>query len=151
MGEGYARVVEDIDPEVWKKLPSWARELIKTHRRVRDDATGCDDVEAMLEAELEKLKKFFRTGYELEVSYIPDLNSKLAGEVKGDRIFIYEGDVDEALTTLKHEFVDYIVSKPLSYYRDITNMFIKLSNERAYREKERLVEALVKLLSYSYL
>jgi len=110
------------------------------------EARSKREVEARLREELERLKRVLKAGYGLEVSYLPNPNSRLAGEVKGNRIFVYEEDVEKAMATLKHEFVDYVISRLLSYYRDITNMFIKLTNERAYREKERLVEALVKLL-----
>lgn len=100
-----------------------------------------------LEADLERLKQFFNMGFELKVCWVPDSYSKLSGEVKGDQIFLYDEGLDQALATLKHEFVEYLISRLIAPYREVTNMFIKkFINERAYREKEKVVEALVKLL-----
>lgn len=71
----------------------------------------------------------------------------MSDQVKADRIFTYDEGLDEALATLKHEFVDYVLSRLIASYREVTNMFIKkFINESAYREKEKVVEALVKLL-----
>ena len=106
-----------------------------------------DKPEAILEAELTRFKRFFDMGFQLELSWVPDPYSKLSGEVKRNRIFIYDEGLDKALATLKHEFVDYVLSCLIAPYREVTNMFIKkFINERAYREKEKVVEALVKLL-----
>lgn len=104
-------------------------------------------VQGKLEGDLERLKRFFNMGFHLKVLWVPDPSSRLSGEVKGDRILIYDEGVDQALGTLKHEFVDYVLSCLIAPYREVTNMFIKkFVNERAYREKEKVVEALVKLL-----
>ena len=102
---------------------------------------------AALEAELDRLKHLFDMGFELKVSWVPDPSSKLAGEVKKDQILIYDDDSDEALGTLQHEFVDYVISRLIAPYREVTAMVIKkFVNERVYREKEKVVEALVRLL-----
>jgi len=98
-----------------------------------------------LENELERLKRLLRMGYELKVVWLPN-NSSLSGEVKGETIFIYEEDFDKALETLRHEFLDYAISKVIEPYREIANRLIMLLNEEAYRRKEKLVEKLKEFL-----
>ncbi|MEM1570330.1 MAG: hypothetical protein QXL27_09115 [Candidatus Bathyarchaeia archaeon] len=84
--------------------------------------------------------------YELKVVWIPNGDSKLSGEVKGETIYIYEEDFEKALETLKHEFIDYAISKVIEPYRDVTNKLLMLINEGAYGRKERVIESLSKLL-----
>ena len=78
--------------------------------------------------------------------WLPDSRSKLSGEVKGDQIRIYEEDEEKAMKTLKHEFLDYAISKVMEPYERIANKLIGLVNEEAYRRKEKLVEVLTKLI-----
>ncbi|MEM2027590.1 MAG: hypothetical protein QXO15_04770 [Nitrososphaerota archaeon] len=95
---------------------------------------------------LERLKHLLKMGYELKVVWLPDNDSNLSGEVKGETIFIYEEDFEKALETLKHEFIDYAISKVIESYRDVTNKLLMLINEETYRRKERVIESLSKLL-----
>jgi len=99
-------------------------------------------LERKLENELERLKKKLRLGYELKVKWIPDNGNRLSGEVKGDVIYVYDEDEASASETLKHEFLDYEISKIVEPYREVTNKLIMLINEEAYRRKEKLVKAL---------
>ena len=99
-----------------------------------------------LEAELDKLKRKMKMGYELKVIHTPKIDSKLSGQVKGNFIFVYDMDRDIAIETLKHEFIDYAVSKTIEPYKEISNLLIKLFNKEAYERKENLVELLIKML-----
>jgi len=103
-------------------------------------------LQEILEEELERLKRKFQMGYELKVVWIPNDNSSLLGEVRGDKIFIYERDEEKAVETLRHEFLDYAISQVIEPYKEITNKLIMLMNEEAYRRKERLVETLRRLV-----
>lgn len=105
------------------------------------------DFQKELEAELERLKKILKLGYELKVKWIPNNNSRISGEVRSDYIYVYDEDKEVALETLKHEFVDYAVSKVIEPYKEVTNRLIALINEIAYTRKERLVEMLTQLIS----
>lgn len=100
----------------------------------------------ILEKELERLKRILNAGYELKVKWIPRNNGNLCGEVKGNYIFIYDENIEDALMTLKHEVVDYAISKVIEPYMQVTNKLIALLNERAYQQKERLIENLIKLV-----
>ena len=104
------------------------------------------NLQEILEEELEKLKHKLQIGYELKVIWIPDDNSNLSGEVRGNKIFIYERDEEKALETLRHEFLDYAISQIIEPYRQVANKLIKLINEEAYKKKERLVESLKNLI-----
>ncbi|MGQ9469463.1 MAG: hypothetical protein ACUVTD_06520 [Nitrososphaerales archaeon] len=101
-----------------------------------------ESLQERLEEELERLKRKLKMGYELKVVLLPDNNSSLAGEVKGETIFIYEEDFEKALETLRHEFLDYSISKTIEPYKEIANKLIIYINEEAYRRKEKLIEAL---------
>jgi hypothetical protein len=99
-----------------------------------------------LENELERLKKRFKVGYELKVVWSPNNSGNLAGEVKGETIYIYDESEKEALKTLRHEFLDYAISKLIEPYKNVTNKLIMLMNEEAYKHKEKFIEALVELI-----
>jgi len=104
------------------------------------------DLQTKLDSELERLKKILKLGYELKVRWIPNSNSKLSGEVRGETIFIYDEDEELAIETLKHEFIDYAISKVIEPYKEVTNRLIDLINEDAYKKKESLVELLSRLI-----
>jgi hypothetical protein len=85
-------------------------------------------------------------GYELKVVWLPNDDSNLSGEVKGETIYVYEEEYDKALETLRHEFLDYAISQVIEPYRQVTNKLIALINEEAYKKKEELIEKLVKII-----
>ena len=99
-----------------------------------------------LEAELERLKRFSGLGLELNLVWKPNSDGALSGEVKNSSVYVYEVDAKKAVDTLRHEFLDYCVSQAIQPYKEVTNRLIRMINEDAYRRKERIVEALVKLL-----
>ena len=103
-------------------------------------------LEARLEVELKRLKGRSGVGHDLRVVWSPYSGSKLSGEVKGDVMYIYEPDEVRAVEVLRHEFIDYMVSQAIEPYRSVTNKLIQMLNEVAYKKKEEVVEALVKLL-----
>jgi hypothetical protein len=102
-----------------------------------------------LEDELNRLKRKANYGYELKVVWLPNYSSKLSGEVKNGTIHIYEPKEDEAIKTLRHEFIDYMIGQAIELYKIIVNKLIQLLNETAYEKKENVVEALLKLFDTS--
>ena len=104
------------------------------------------ETQKRLEEELERLKQSLQVGCNLQVRWSPNDGSKLSGEVRGKVIYIYENNCEEAVKTLRHEVVDYLVSQPIEPYKKVTNMLIKMINEEAYKRKERIVEALTRLI-----
>lgn len=100
-----------------------------------------------LESELERLKIDSGMGYELSVRWVPNPDSDMHGEVKGTVIYVYDDSEDRALLTLKHEFLDYHISKdviePLIKYINVQKCMIE---DLIYNRKERLVKSFLKLL-----
>jgi hypothetical protein len=95
---------------------------------------------------LERLKRKLGMGYELTVKWLPERRIEVCGEVNGGCIYIYEVNEEKALETLKHEFLDYLVSKSAEPYEKVANLLIKMVNDEAYTRKEKLVEVLTKLV-----
>lgn len=103
-------------------------------------------IQKKLEEELQRIEKKLRIRFDLDIVWLPDTNESLSGEVKGGIIYIYEEDEEKAIETLKHEVLDYAISQVIMPYKEVTNKLISLINEDAYKRKERLVEALNKIL-----
>lgn len=117
--------------------------------RVVEVNSGLEDrreVEATLEAELEKLKKLLNYGDQLRVKWVPDENSKVLGEVKGDTILIYVEEKD-AVRSLRHEFLDHYVSEqiinPLLKYINLQKCLIE---DLVYDRKEKMVNKILDLI-----
>jgi hypothetical protein len=85
-------------------------------------------------------------GHELTLKWLPGEKDGICGEVKENVILIYEDNETKAIETLKHEFLDYVISKVAEPYQRIANRLIELTNEETYKRKEKLVECLCKLL-----
>lgn len=102
--------------------------------------------ESTLEDELKEIMSILGVNDDLTVVWTPDATRTVVGEVKGRIVHIYEPTFEAAVKTLRHEVVDYMVSRAIAPYRDVTNAMIKLINDGAYHEKEKLVERLCKLL-----
>jgi hypothetical protein len=118
----------------------------KSRRRICGNSAVGLDLEEKLQSALEGLKQTLNLGYELQVKWLPNCDGKLSGEVKGNCIYVFEETEKEALSTLRHEFLDYAISNVVDPYKQVTNKLIALINEEAYRRKERLVEKLSALL-----
>ena len=82
----------------------------------------------------------------MKMVWTPDAANPLSGEVKGDTIFIFDRDVHAAISTLRHEIVDYLVCKTIEPYKQGLNVLIRMLNDRVYQEKEDTVNRLSKLL-----
>ena len=98
-----------------------------------------------LETELARLKSKFQMGHELKLQWAPNKGPR-SGEVTGTTIRIYEEDETKALDTLRHEFIEYLVTRDLvAPYKRLINKLISLFEEEMYDRKEKLVERLQEL------
>ncbi|RLI46747.1 hypothetical protein DRO69_02410 [Candidatus Bathyarchaeota archaeon] len=117
------------------------------HKGAERNLKNRRELEVKLKGELEKLKMNSGMGHELRVRWLPNPNLDRHGEVKGDVICIYDEHEERAILTLKHEFIDYHISKeivkPLIKY---INMQKCLIEDLIYSRKERLVKRILKLL-----
>ncbi|AIC14495.1 hypothetical protein [Nitrososphaera viennensis] len=93
----------------------------------------------ILEKELERLKDRAGIKTEFKVVWSPKSDSENEGKVVGDTI-LYSLDVEEALQTLRHEFVDLIVSSAIQPYLKLVNVLLSEISEDAYKKKEEAVE-----------
>jgi len=101
-----------------------------------------------LELEFGSLKRTLRLDDGLRLRWMPAANGGgLSGEVRGNTVFIYDPDYEAASSTLRHELIDYLVSRAIEPYKEVANKLILLLNERAYRNKEDVVERLCALLA----
>ena len=99
-----------------------------------------------LERELDRLKQLSDMGKNLRIVWLPSKNSKKEGQVVGRTIYIYSTNIHEALQTLRHEFIDYLICKAIEPYQKLANILLSLISEQAYRKKEKVVEALLRVL-----
>ena len=109
----------------------------------------------VLEAELERLKLKAGMGFEVKLDWSPGIlrhkNGKLLlEEVRGDTIFIYVKDLDEAMPLLTHAFLEWLLNQNTKRYRLFTNKLIELFEEIQYVNKERIIEAISRLISDTY-
>ena len=88
-----------------------------------------NNIQLVLEAELERLKR-------------------PSGEIRENVIYIYEKNGERALETLRHEFLEHLLSQLVEPYREVANKLIHLISEDAYRRKEKLVEVFKNLICY---
>ena len=100
-----------------------------------------------LDEELGRLKVETGLGYELSVRWAPDPRSDRHGEVNGTVIYIYDDCEDRAFLTLRHEFLDFHITK------EVIEPLLKLVNTQKcliedliYSRKERLVKRFLKLV-----
>jgi hypothetical protein len=102
-----------------------------------------------LETELDRLKSKFQMGHELTIQRTPTDGPK-SGEVTGTTIRIYESDKAKALDTLRHEFVEYLLTQDLvAPYKRLINKLISLFEEEMYDRKDKLVQRLEELIRKS--
>lgn len=99
-----------------------------------------------LKEELARLIQQSRDGNSLDVAWVPRIDSVKEGEVVGKTIFVYSQDSVQAIETLRHEFVDYLVCKAIEPYRDLVNALLSVLSEKAYRKKEEIVDSILKML-----
>jgi hypothetical protein len=105
-------------------------------------------VKNQLQKELECLKNKFNIGHELTLHYLPGQyrngqnGNTLSGEVIKKSIFIYDEDMVEAVRTLYHEFLEYIISPIIKQHMDIINHQNKIISQLLYNKREEVVEQL---------
>jgi len=102
---------------------------------------------AKLEEEFNRLKRVTGMGSELKLLWLPNIPSDVHGEVAGCVVKIYDNDEGEAVRTLRHEFLDYVISKQI--IRPLVkqlNMQTELINDLIYARKENVIEKIFLML-----
>jgi hypothetical protein len=104
------------------------------------------DIQTVLENEFAKLQTLIPFDGVTAVRWKPESRGKLSGEVVDSVIYVYEENLNTAVNTLKHEYLDCILTrKIINPLTAIVNIFIEDKTRQIYREKERIVECLLKL------
>lgn len=116
-----------------------------------EKAVSTRSVEALLDAELERLKHQVGMGFEVKVKWLPDTTKfkngkQLLEEVIGDTIFIYAENPAEAMRLIPHGFAEWLLNQHTKRYRMLINKFIELFEEIQYWEKEKIIKALENLI-----
>lgn len=106
---------------------------------------------ARLSEKLEELKRRLGMGYEVMVEWHPGEvkfrdGKPLEEEVQGSRIIIYVDDLSRAEELLAHGFAEWLLNQHVSKYRMLINKLIELFEELYYQEKEKIIDAITKLL-----
>jgi len=105
------------------------------------------NVQRALEEELARPKRMVPFEKALTVRWTPRSNSKISGEVVGDTVYVYDENAQEAMNTLKHEYLDCLLTrKMVEPLIAMVNTFIKLKEREIYKEKEQIVSTLSKLI-----
>ncbi|MFH0748967.1 MAG: hypothetical protein V1915_03515 [Candidatus Bathyarchaeota archaeon] len=114
---------------------------------------GCQGAEYQkkLFTEFSRLKRSLNISEELRLEWAPKKalsksGKELSGEVIGSVVFIYDEYFEEAVKTLRHELLDYLISQAIEPYKEVTNNLIKIINDNAYQRKEKIVESLIRLI-----
>jgi hypothetical protein len=106
-----------------------------------------EPIQDRLENEFQRILAKLGLSLDMRVVWMPDSPASLSGEVKDGAIYIYEVEEGKAIQALRHEVIDYLITsrivKPLV---DLVNLLIKAREAEIYREKEKLVEILSKIV-----
>lgn len=104
---------------------------------------ACDStnqgMQKRLEGELARLKAKLGLGGHLRVIWDPKPSSEEThGIVKGSTIFVFDVDEEGALRTLRHEYVEYV----------LTNEFLtpRIFEAKAHRRADALVDVIASLI-----
>lgn len=108
-------------------------------------------LERLLQDELCRLQHRTRIGYEVSMKWLPGVTKyndgkRLAEEVIGNTIIIYEENAKECIELICHGFAEWILNQNTKPYRQLINKLITLFEDLQYEKKERIIEALTRLL-----
>ena len=103
----------------------------------------------LLLVELDRLQRITGNNQQFDVVWSPQNNSEIEGKVMGNIITIYSQNITDAIDTLQHEFVDYMISQAIKPYITLVNSLMGIITKEAYETKEKSVEALLKLINDS--
>jgi len=118
--------------------------------RVRKEEAGRSSLQSDLEEDLRRLQRLVPLEESLQVCLKPTCKTEVLGEVRGSTIFIYSNNPSEASQTLKHEYIDYLLSRKLiDPLVSMINALTKIREDEIYRSKERIVDLLSGLLDGS--
>jgi hypothetical protein len=110
-----------------------------------------DSIQSALAEDLEGMKRKLGIGYDVHVEWHPGAikfrdGRQLEEEVKGDTIFIYAEKPNRAKELLAHGFAEWLLNQHTKKYRLLINKLIEVFEQIQYEEKEKIVDAISKLI-----
>lgn len=99
-----------------------------------------------LVSELNRLQKIIGNNEKFDLVWSPQNDSQIEGKVDGNTITIYSEDIANAIDTLQHEFVDYVISQVIKPYIKLVNSLMSIITKDAYETKEDAVESMLRLM-----
>ncbi len=102
---------------------------------------------ALLLAELDRLQKITGNNQQSDLVWSPQSDSQIEGKVDENTITIYSENIADAIDTLQHEFVDYVISQAIKPYIKLVNLLMSIITKDAYETKEDVVESLLRLMN----
>ena len=103
----------------------------------------------ILASELNRLQKITGDNQQFDLIWSPQNDSDIEGKVEGNTITIYSENIADAIDTLQHEFVDYIISQAIKPYVKLANSLMSIITKDAYETKEDTVEFMLRLMRNS--
>ncbi len=105
----------------------------------------------ILEDELERLKLKTGMGFDVKLEWSPGIvnhknGKRLLEEVRGNRIFIFVEDFNQAKQLLIHGFLEWLLNQNTKGYRLLIDKLIETFEEMQYNNKERIIEAVSRLV-----
>lgn len=83
-----------------------------------------------------------RLGVPLRAHWVKDSSKSVHGEIKENKLLIYDENESEAWQTFTHELVEFKLQKLTKIYRAMINSLIDGYEKLTYQEKERFVDGL---------
>ncbi len=97
--------------------------------------------------ELDRLLQRLGLADQLQVKWLPDGKADLSGEVVGSTVYVYEKEPSQALDTLRHEVVEYLLVKHHEEdYVTMINALVDVFNQVMMKRREQLVDRLSRIL-----
>lgn len=98
-------------------------------------------------------RAYVGVGFEVSVRWLQGAvkyrnGRQLLEEVSGNRVVIYSEDPKEAIPLLTHGFAEWLLNQHTKRYRLLINKLIELFEQIQYEEKERIIDAVTKLLTH---
>lgn len=108
-----------------------------------------NQIQQKLQEELNKLKARFNLGHELKVKYFPDRiringrGNQLHGEIQANIILIYDKNEKEAINTMYHEYLEFIIYPMKKDFSETINRLNGIINYLLYSSSERVVDRFI--------
>ena len=117
------------------------------YHTMKEDYSNQKKLHTLLVAELDRLQKITDNNQQFDLIWSPQSNSQIEGKVDENTITIYSKNIEDAMNTLQHEFVDYIISQAIKPYVKLVNLLMSMITKDAYEIKEDAVESMLRLMN----